>query len=800
MFSIRLLPPDERYPGRLSVGFKGSTAGSGPASTVRISRGERRLVRLTEGEGVALKASGGLLRGVAVISPLCVLERSRKTPFKIKDRRGRSRRPADPFNIVCTVVRTGRRRFFYLPVEGMDDGSFYARFKAIAGRGTVRLVIVDGAERLSPRCDRFDPLSDGLARFVAALGTDTPNVAVLAVTDRSEAAVQRDIRTRLDLKGEAPGPAVHLTPEMRSFQVIRAYGRSQKEAAYTRVLRRDIPAAVGAPVASGTVLAPGPRGGPGGLKIRLRGSDPGGTTVGRHTRPLSAPSYRPGYCHPHHRPAHDLEAPFPETRHHRHHDLLVLSGGGGETDKGRFILDITLDGGLERWRRHVFPGEDRHCIHLADLPSDLCEADMIARGDPVPRCSAEGCPFGKKEICDYGRRHLVIQQVRPDPVAETLKSLKMLDRLLETAARGGEIVRLAPGRDAGEAARALDRLKAIGVVADFRLSEGDGFEVKGFRPSVRMSQMVGVAETCRNRLDLPPEGRPADSPADRAARIRKKYRPFIEAPLKVAMAGGEICRHLKDARLFEAAADVLLSILAPFARAMEEMAYRSLWNLTAFLLDEGCRQAALIRHYQPVPSQWRCGRCDRCDPTMTFKPEADPEPGLSEEDRLAARRLTDWLAGDAGEVDTGRAAEIRNGFSDDPEHPYRRAAAFLEGDPRNLRALWLARQCAPQREINMANVFLMRVACEQLAFPQVRRFYEEAAESAKPALVEILDDEFGPANCPEGERLLYREAKRLSASRDRVARLRARCAVESLRDLDLTAWKAKLHACLEEFH
>jgi hypothetical protein len=66
--------------------------------------------------------------------------------------------------------------------------------------------------------------------------------------------------------------------------------------------------------------------------------------------------------------------------------------------------------------------------------------------------------------------------------------------------------------------------------------------------------------------------------------------------------------------------------------------------------------------------------------------------------------------------------------------------------------------------------------------------------------VEILDDEFGPANCPEGERLLYREAKRLSASRDRVARLRARCAVESLRDLDLTAWKAKLHACLEEFH
>jgi hypothetical protein len=635
---------------------------------------------------------------------------------------------------------------------------------------------------------------------VAALGADIPHVAVLAVTDRSEAVVHRDIRTRLGLTGGVAEPAAILKPGKRSFQVIRAYGRSQKEAAYGRVLRREIPAAVGGAVASGTVLAPGPRGGPDGLKIRLKGSDLGGTIVGRNIRPLSAPTYRPRYCHPHHRPAHELEGPFPETRHSRHHDLLVDSHGGGERKWGRFILDITLDGGLERWRRRIFSGEDRHCLHLADLPSDLCEADMTSHGRPIPRCSREGCPYGKKAICDYGRRHLVIQQVRPDPVTETLKTLKVLDRLLETAAPGGGVIRLAAGKDAGETARGLDRLKAIGVLADFRPSGGDGFEVMGFRPLVRMNEMVVAAEPRRNRLDLPPEGRPDESPADKAARIRKKYRPRIEAHLKVAMAGGEICRHLKDARLFEAAADVLFSILEPFARTMEEMAYRSLWNLTSFLLEGGCRQAALIRHYRPVPSGWRCGRCDRCDPTLTPGSEADPEPVLSEEDRMAARHLTDWLEGDDGEVDTERAEEIRNAFSDDQDHPYRRSAALLEGDPRNLRALWLARRSAPQREINMANIFLMRVACEQLAFPRVRRFYEEAAESAKPALLEILDDEFGPADCPEGERLLYREAKRFSASRDRVARLRARCAVESLRDLDLTAWKAKLHACLAEFH
>ncbi len=760
-----------------------------------MARGVRRLALLSDGEELALKASGGMLRGLAVISPFCVLARPRKAAFNIKKMRSDS-----PSDMVCTVVRIGRRRVFSVPADGLDGVGFYARLKEIAGRGAIRLVILDGAERLSPWCDRFDPFSAGLVRFIEALGKDNPHLALLALTDRFEAVVRRDIRARLGLTDEVNGPDRHPEIGTAAFQVIRSYGQSQKATTCNRVLRKDIPAALGEPVASGRVYAPGPGGAGTGLDIRLIGSDLGGTMAGRNARALSAPSYQPLYCHPHHRPAHALEAPFPEKQAVRFHDLMIVSDAEKETAWGRFVLDITLDGGLDRWRRLVLSGGDRHCIHLTDLPSDLCEADMASRGVAVPRCSAEACVFGKKALCDYGRRHFMIQRFGPHPVAETLEALRMLDRLLMQVGSGDDPVRIAGGEDAGTAALALSRLAAIGVLANFRVLENGDFEAGGLRPSIQATEMTVAAETWRKGLGLPEERRPNDSPARKTAWIRKKYRPRIEASLKAAIARGRVCRHLKHDRLFEAAADALISVLDPFGRAVEEMAYRSLWNLKEFLRAGGCRKAALIRHYRPVEMGWRCGRCDDCDPNLALDAESVPTPLTSDGERLAvADALEQWLAGgDAGfELERGEVA--REAFPDDPIYLYQRSATVLEGDPNNLRALYLARECAPENAVNMTNRALLRSACDRLPFPTVRRLYEGAAESARRLLIDILDDEFGPTHCTEGEQLLYREARALSISSGRVDRLRARCAVEALKDIDFTAWKARLHNCLEDF-
>jgi len=766
-----------------------------------MPRGVRALARLSDGEALAVAAGGGAARGLAVVSPCCVLERPRKSPLKIKNMGPPKASPAGPEGdsaaIACTVVRIGRRRVFCAPADGADSGAFYHRFKRIAGRGSVRMLLLDGAERVSPWCDRFDPLSEGLIRFIDALTRDHPNLTILALTDRPGAVVRRDIRARLGLTGEVNRP--DRIPEIggNSFQTIRSYGRSRKEAAYGRVLRRDIPGALGERIVSGRVFAPAPRGSRDGLEIHLSASDMGETDLGRGAAPLSAPEYKPIYRHPHHRPAHELAAPFSEKAAGRFHDVGVVSGHGGQAAWGRFDLDIALDGGVDRWRRLVFSGQGRHCLHVTDLPSDLCEGDMETRGDPIPQCSAEGCPFGKQALCDYGRRHLTLRRFGPDPVTETLDALRMLDRLLMAAGDGDDPVHIETTDETGDAL-ALARLAAVGIVSGFKSLNGRGIEASGLRPTLSAMEMAAAAEAHRRRLGLPGEGAPTDPPDRRARHIREKYRPRIREPLKAAMARGRVCRHLKYDRLFEAAADALISLLIPFGRAVEAMRYRTLWNLKEWLRTGDCRQAALIRHFQPVANGWRCGRCDMCDPTRTFGDASGISPPSPDPERLsAAEKLERWLSGDDG-FDPRTGDAVRAEFPDDAAFPYLRAMTVLEGDPGNLRAYYLARECAPDGAVNLTSLSLMRAARDRLDFPMVRRLYDGAAESVKPLLFDVLDDPFAPTHRAEGERLLYREAKRLSKPARRIDWLRARCAVEPLGEIDFTAWKTRLHTYLED--
>ncbi len=803
MLYICQLPADDHHPRRPLIGFRGKAAAAagGGALQVRMPRGVRALARLSDGEALSVAAGGGAARGLAVISPFCVLERPRKSTLKIKNMRPPRASAAGPEAaspvIACTVVRIGRRRVFCTSVDGADNGAFYNRFRGTAGRGAVRMVLIDGAERISPWCDRFDPLSEGLIRFINALAQDNPNLTVLALTDRPEAVVRRDIRARLGLTGEVNRPDRPPGFGANSVQAIRSYGRSQKEAAYGRVLRREIPAALGERIVSGRVFAPAPRGARDGLEIHLFASDMGETDLGRKAAPLSAPAYTPIYCQPHHRPSHELEAPFSEKTAGRFHDVGVVSGPEGQAAWGRFDLDITLDGGVDRWRRLALSGEGRHCLHLTDLPSDLCEADMETRGDPVPQCSKEGCPFGKNALCDYGRRHLTIRQFGPDPVTETLDALRMLDRLLMAAGEGCDPVHIETTDRAGDAP-ALARLAAVGLVSGFGSPDGRNLEARGLRPGLSAGEMAAAAEGHRGRMGLPGEGAPPDPPDRLARHSREKYRPHIREPLKAAMARGRVCRHLKYDRLFEAAADALISLQVPFGRAVEAMRYRALWNLKEWLRTGGCRQAALIRHFHPVDTGWKCGRCDGCDPTLTFGDAPRTSPLPSDPERLsAAEKLEDWFSGGDG-FDPRTGDAVRAAFPDDAAFPYLRAMTVLEGDPGNLPALYLARECAPDGAVNLTGSSLMRAACDRLDFPTVRRLYEGAAERTKPLLFNMLDDAFAPTHCAGGERLLYREAKRLSKPARRIDWLRARCAVEPLREIDFTAWKNRLHNYLED--
>lgn len=794
-------PADERLPQRPVVRFQVPLSETDGQLPFRLSSGTRLLVRFEAGQRLVFQLPDRMSRRTAVISPFFTLIRPRKSTLKIK-----KMTPAGPEDLLCAIIQADRRRIVSTPVYGLDGGAAYSGFKKMAGK--VRLVIMDGASRLTPWSgNRFDPLANGLIQFIEALSRDNPRLILLALADGVGAAARRDIMARLGLTGEAGRAGQRPETIAHSFQIIQVLGQDQKAALYSQILHQDIPAAIGEAAASGTVFAPAPPGSRSGLEIQMLGSDPGKMPVNNKAIPLVVPSYQPLYCHPRHRPANALEAPFPEKTRSRFHDFMVASEAGEKQPSwGRFVLDIALDGGLDRWRLMVLSGGNRHGVHLADLPSETCEADMASRGCPVPQCDAGKCPWDKPDLCDYGLRHAAIQQFIPDPATETLDVLKMLDRIIAVYEEGADILQIHSGVDNRSDAMALERLSDIGLIADFQALYLGGFKIVGFNPAVQAQDIMAAAQSWQKRL-----GFPLNSSTRQSDLIQKKWRSAIHSPLQAAMDRGDLCRHLKYDRLFKDSAPILMSILAPFAHCLKDMAYRTLWNLKTFLKSDRCRQATLIRHWLPVSPEWRCGRCDNCTPTLadvnyplsSGAPWGCPAHHGRSHELSEADTLDAWLGADACKgrpynfdpEDTMPAL-----LKDDPEYVYQRSSIVLEGDPSNIRALYLARESAPEAAVNLTNRYLFRSICDQeMPFFLVQRLWEGVTESARPLVFDILDNALGPANCPEGERLLYRNAKKLSLAKNRIKQLRARCAVTALADIDFTAWKTRLSKYLENF-
>jgi len=95
----------------------------------------------------------------------------------------------------------------------------------------------------------------------------------------------------------------------------------------------------------------------------------------------------------------------------------------------------------------------------------------------------------------------------------------------------------------------------------------------------------------------------------------------------------------------------------------------------------------------------------------------------------------------------------------------------------------------------------MRIACRDLPLLRVLRLYEtsRAGMLVRRLMLDLLDDEFGELNCPQGEKWLYEQAGKLHIEQERQQLLEGRLALNILSRLDFSEINAKLTRLSKEF-
>jgi hypothetical protein len=271
--------------------------------------------------------------------------------------------------------------------------------------------------------------------------------------------------------------------------------------------------------------------------------------------------------------------------------------------------------------------------------------------------------------------------------------------------------------------------------------------------------------------------------------------------LQRAVRSGRFGHYDSHRELFDALANALPRRIAHVAEFRRRQAYRRLWNLRLRLERKDCRYAGLLWGIRATDEAWRCEACDRCAPDLQFDLlRRSPPPGVPGLPNLEAEFM-DWLTRADVPFEAAGADQRIQAFGDAFENIAARAARALAEEPRNLKALYLAREFARDAERPMAERDLLRVARRDLPPLQIIRLCETAPAPAPVRQIrfELLDDERGALATPDGEQWLLTEALSLSLAPDRLSLLAGRVALNTLARVDLAPHLDRLDRLLKEF-
>lgn len=497
-------------------------------------------------------------------------------------------------------------------------------------------------------------------------------------------------------------------------------------------------------------------------------------------------------------------------------DLLVSTKGFGMgIDKGsvRFVVHTSMAGGLEAWYQEAGrsgrDNEQAHCVQIVDMPNAACRQNMMERATLVPACSAFRCPFEKEGLCDYGKQHHFIRNTYPSVEADLIQVLRVLNRLLTSMKKGSRPITITTTLiNQKNFEMALYRLTIIGYVSHFFIKYGRNvtFEVKENFSSLsdkaaRLNLLSYLKRSDISQTHKYEAYQESDIIAD-IAHHKEKYWNNIETRLKKE----KLSHYAKRTQLFTQIAEYMLVILHHTYDEIKVMRYRMLETLKDVIDNiNDCQRKVIVNYFAPsgegiIKGDYQCGFCNHCIADLNFQRDYAKPLEYSKDSRDIQLRLQDSFKQPFDfEINQRLADDLR----DYPKYAYAQAVNTLSGSPRNLTAWFFARAFSPEEEITTNTLGFIKVAHEDLGIDEVKKIYQTTDDSLKLEAFNVLDDEYGACNCPDGEQWLYEQACSIGEKHqdieERKAYLGLRVIANQLVALTLTELMDKTEQLLKDF-